>query len=184
MRRVVVTALEPVSIGGRLGIEALHAESMSLFNQQDMPDPTAFAHPVAFDCVPGTGEDGGATPRERHAARTLARLLGPEVALAVTLVQVPTFVGHGSVLSVETLRPCDRAAAETALRDAPGVALTPADVAGPSTRAAAGREEVLVGRVREDASVANGLLLWTAADALRLAAHYAVTLAEARLAAH
>ena len=184
VRRVTVTGFEPASMGGRAGIEALHTESLSLFNQQDRPDPTAFAHPVAFDCVPGGGEDGGASPRERHAARTLARLLGPEVKLAVTLVQVPTFVGHGSVLSVETERPCDPAAAQTVLRDAPGVALTPGDEAGPSTRTAAGREEVLVGRVREDPSVSNGLLLWTAGDALCLVSHYAVTLAEARLAAH
>jgi aspartate-semialdehyde dehydrogenase len=180
--RVVGTVLDSASVGGVRGTESLMSESLALFNQQEIPDPTVFSRPVAFDCGPGLGRSGagGDTAREEQAIADLGRLLGAD-GFSVTTVQVPTFLGLGSSLSIETREPLDPDEARALLAKAPGVEVWPDDLGGPSVRAAAGREDVLVGRVRTDPTLANGLLLWLATDQVCLAAANAVKLAEARL---
>jgi aspartate-semialdehyde dehydrogenase len=138
---------------------------------------------VAFDCIPAAGgpEEICAADREAGVTRALERLLGGDVKLALTGVQVPAFVGLGGTAAVETVDGLDPKRAEALLGQAPGVELWEGETDGLTLRAAAGREEVLVGRVRRDPSVENGLLLWFAADVLRMAAANAVNLAVARL---
>ena len=184
LERAVVQGFEAASHGGRQGIEALYQESVAIFNQAEAPEPEVFGHPVAFDCFPALGEPlaSGATQREELCARALARLVEGPPRLAVSLVQVPAFVGFGAVLAVETTRPLDAKQAAEVLACAPGVELWRGDPAGPSLRAAAGRDAVLVGRVRRDPSRESGLLLWLASDVLRLAAANAVQVALARMA--
>lgn len=181
LERVVGTLLDGASRGGRSGIDALSAESVALFNQQDLPEPEVFARPVAFDLLPGVGavDAEGRTEREAELVRGVARLLGPEPRVAATSVQVPIFVGHASALAVETREPLDPKAATELLSQAPGLEVW--EEGAPSTRASAGRDVVGVGRIRRDPSCERGLLLWLAADLLRLTATNAVRLAESRL---
>jgi aspartate-semialdehyde dehydrogenase len=183
LERVVGVAMEAASWGGRQGIESLYQESIAIFNQEEPPYPEVFGRPVAFDCIPAIGEVGtsGATTGEELLARSVARLLGGEVRVSATLIQVPAFVGFGASLAIETKRPLDPKEAEEALAGAPGVELWRGEASGQTLRAAAGRDVVLVGRVRQDPSCASGLLLWLASDVLRLAAANAVKLAIARL---
>jgi aspartate-semialdehyde dehydrogenase len=185
LERVVGTALVTASAGGRRGIESLSQESIALFNQQDAPEPEVFGRPVAFDCLPDLGDldEQGDSPLERALARDLRALIDPDLRVAVTAVRVPTFAGDGATLAVETARPLAVDAARAALEKAPGVQLWDEEAAGPTTRASAGQDDVLVGRLRRDPSVERGLLLWIAADALRLAARNGIQLAEAWLAA-
>jgi aspartate-semialdehyde dehydrogenase len=184
LRRVTGTSLEGASVGGRGGIESLYAETLAIFNQQEAPEAEVFAGPVAFDCLPAVGEleEGGQTRHETDLARSLGRLLASPVKLGVTAVQVPTFLGHGAALAVETEEDLDPGEAAALLAKAPAVEVWPEGVVGPSTRAAAGRDAVLVGRLRSDPSRDRSLLLWLAADLLRLSAGNAVALAAARLA--
>jgi aspartate-semialdehyde dehydrogenase len=182
LRRVVGTVLESAASGGRLGIEALYKESVALFNQQEPPEPSVFEGPVAFDCLPGVGDTNGdgSQPQEARIARELAGLLGDQVRIAATSVQVPAFSGQGSTLAVETERPLDVGAAADALRKAPGVAMFEGGQEL-TTRTVSGSDVVLVGRLRADPSCENGLLLWIAADPLRLVASHAVQLATLQL---
>lgn len=184
LERVVATALVAASSGGRAGIASLSEESIALFNQQDLPEPAAFGHPVAFDCVPllGDPDADGASAHERALARDLHALLGDAVRIAASSVRVPTFSGDGGTLAVETSRLLAPDTARAVLAKAPGVRLVENDDP-PSTRASVGRDEVLVGLVRRDPSHERGLLLFVAADALRVAARNGVLLAEAWLAA-
>ena len=186
LRRVVGTVLDAASVAGRTGIEALSMDSLALFSQTDPPTRSADERPIAFDCIPAVGavEEGGSTARESELAVTLRRLLGDEFAVAASVVQVPAFVGQASLLTIETERPLDPKAAEDLLSQAPRVELWDVDLKGPSLRAAAGRDVVIVGRVRADPSVTNGLQLWAVTDLLRLAAANAVELAAARLQLH
>lgn len=182
LRRVVGTVLTSVSGAGREGIEALSSETIALFNQQDLPEPPHFGRPVAFDCLPAVGdvEADGRTRAESELARDVRRLFG-EVGVAVSLVRVPTFSGDAAALCLEMERALDPAEARTLLGKAPGVELWDVDAEGPNTRASAGRDVVLVGRLRADGSVQAGLQLWIVADTLQLAAANAVKLAEARI---
>jgi aspartate-semialdehyde dehydrogenase len=183
LRRVVVTLLDAASIGGRGGLDALHRESIALFNQQDLPEPEYFDRPVAFDCLPAVGEldATGESTREARLRAELSRLLAAAGSAAcsvwATAVQVPAFVGIGACVWIESGEPIDAKRAAERLRAAPGVELSD-DPRGPTPRASSGADSVRVGRLR---SAPGGLSLWLVADSQRLAAIHAVTLAEARL---
>lgn len=181
LRRVLATGLLSASALGRGAIGALGDETVALLNQNDPPEPRVLDHPVAFDCLPWIDElDGdGASRAEAELAAALVRALDRELAVAVTLVRVPTFCGDGAVLALETDAPADPARLLDLLRKAEGIELARA----PTTRAAAGSGDVHVGRLRSDPSQPGGVLLWLAADSLRIAAAHAVGLAEARLGA-
>lgn len=183
--RVVATALTSVSGGGRLGIEALSSETIALFNQQELPETPHFGRPVAFDVLPTVGdvEEDGSTAGERALAHDLRRLLGADLGVSVSSVRIPVFVGDAGALAIETREPLDPREARALLAKAPGVELWDVDAEGPNTRATAGRDVPLVGRLRRDPSCERGLLLWVTGDGLHLAAQNGVRIAEARLAA-
>ena len=184
LEQVVGTVLQPATSAGRRGIEVLSSETIALLSQGEMPDSDTFAAPVAFDCLPWTGSgsagETGETDFEAGLRRDVQRMLGPEIALAVTSVQVPTFVGEGSTLSLRTGRALSLEEVRGLLEKAEGVELWDSDRA-PSTRDAAGRDRVLVGRVRVDPSNDRSLLLWLATDGLQLVAAEVVRIVETRL---
>jgi len=181
LRRVVATALLSASALGRGAIAALGDETVALLGQGDPPEPRVLDHPVAFDCLPWVDElaGDGASRAESELAAALTRVLDREIAIAVTLVRVPTFCGDAAVLALETDAPAEPPRLLDLLRKAEGIELAPA----PTTRAAAGSGLVHVGRLRSDPTRPGGVLLWLAADSLRIAAAHAVRLAEARLGA-
>jgi aspartate-semialdehyde dehydrogenase len=183
IERVVGTVMQPAAHAGRRGIEILSAETIALLSQTEAPVSDVFPGPVAFDCLTATGDDtpGGGTPFETRVRDELRRLLGDGLEVAVTSVQVPTFVGEGSTLAVQTARPLSVEAAAEVLSKAAGVELWGAEEGAPSTRETAGRDQVLVGRLRRDPSHERGLLLWLASDGLRLVAAEVTRLAETRL---
>jgi aspartate-semialdehyde dehydrogenase len=186
LRRVVGTVLLAASAAGRIGIESLYQESVALFNQDDFPEPRVFPRPLAFDCIPAVGEVGesGATEGEQASASVLARVLPVKDGVALTHVHVPVFVGFGATAALETEQQLTPLEAAEILAKAPGVDLWREDPGGLTLRAVAGREEVVVGRIRQDPGAPHGLQLWVAADPLRVSAVNAVALAVARIARH
>jgi aspartate-semialdehyde dehydrogenase len=178
--RAVATVLHSASSAGRDGIDVLQNEVVALFNQEELPEPVAFARNIAFDCLPQQGEEDehGAAGPERGIALTLARLL-PGVSVDVMSVQVPTFSGTGISVTVDLEREASQDEVAACLAKSPALELWSAP-AGPTTRDPSGRDVVLVGRVRAEGQV---LRLWLSADTLRLSASNAVRLAEARFAA-
>ena len=103
----------------------------------------------------------------------------PELPISVTCVRVPVLVGHTEAIWVETTHGLSADDARAVLRDAPGLRLE--DV--PRPRDAVGIDDVLVGRIRRDETVENGLVLLLACDNLRKgAALNAIQIAELLLA--
>jgi aspartate-semialdehyde dehydrogenase len=195
IERVVGTVLQSAAHAGRRGIAALSNETLSLLSQEEAPPSDVFTGQVAFDCIPAVGSARTAvegdseepppvasdTGVERSLVRDLRRLINPDLSVAVSVVQVPTFLGDGSNIAVETRRSIEPAEVAAIFQKVPGVEVWGGGPHGPTTRDTAGRDGALVGRLRADTSRENGLLLWVAADALRLAAVNAVKLAETRL---
>jgi aspartate-semialdehyde dehydrogenase len=183
VRRVVGTALVSASGSGRAGVDALHGETIALLSQSgDDDEPPVLDHPIAFDALPWAGAigDDGASEAERALAASLRRGLGEDAAVAATVVRVPTFCGDAASLAIECGAPAEPPRVRELLRKALDVELVD-DPRGPTTRAAAGAERVLVGRVRRDPSRPGGVLLWLAVDSARLAAADAVRTAIGRL---
>ncbi|MFP6638802.1 MAG: Asd/ArgC dimerization domain-containing protein [Myxococcota bacterium] len=188
--RVVGSVLHSASVQGHEGIEDLSSQTLALLSQAPVPESSAFAAPVAFDCFPHMGDSPGegkddVCPSEEGLMNSLRRLLGPDLKMAVTSVQVPIFAGEGSALCIETRHPVELEQAEQWFEARPGITVV-ADALKASTRSAVGREDVFVARLRRDASAEDptrSLMLWLSADPLRLAAQNAAQLVQARFTA-
>lgn len=183
LARVSGTVLASAAAWGREGVASLSEESIALFNQSETPPVGPAGRATAFDVVPGGALD---VPRIRG---ELARLFGAELPLAIASLQVPTFVGEGTSLSVELERPLDPGAVEALLAARDELSLAVGDegdetaARAPSLRDALGAPTVLVGPVEADGSgrAGHAYRLWLASDPLRLVADAAIRAAGRRL---
>jgi aspartate-semialdehyde dehydrogenase len=176
LRGVQVAALDAAAAAGRAGVDALQAETVGIFQQQEVPASEVFGHPVAFDCVPRAGGEGA--PEDRRAEAELPRLV-PGLAALVATVRVPAFSGSGATLFVDLEDEVPPDKVKAALGDASGVALVDAEGAA-GTRAVGGSDAVAVGALRVRGGPAPAVALFAAADPVRLVAAHALRLAERR----
>jgi aspartate-semialdehyde dehydrogenase len=114
-------------------------------------------------------------------ANETRKIMAADIRVTATCVRVPVFYGHSEAVNIETEKKLTVAKARELLAHAPGVELAddPAHGGYPMPIDAAGQDLTLVGRIREDDSVENGLNLWVVADNIRKgAATNAVQIAE------
>jgi aspartate-semialdehyde dehydrogenase len=122
------------------------------------------------------GDESDEEAKLREETRKILEL--PELPISATCVRVPVLVGHSEAVWVELSEPLSSEDAADLLRDAPGVRVLDLP-AVPSPAAAAGGDEVLVGRIRRDHASAPGLALYLSCDNLRKgAALNAIQIAE------
>ena len=146
-----------------------------------------FPGPLAGNVLPlceSFREDGYSTEEMKLLLETRKILGLPDLAVSMTCLRVPVAVGHSATLLVETERPLSPAAARAALAGFPGLRVLddPLNNVFPTPRDVAGRDEVLVGRIRRDLG-SDRLWLWEVSDNLRKgAATNAVQTAELLLA--
>ena len=194
LRRMVASTYQAVSGAGLAGVRELHDQLRKTVDGAadlafdgtavEFPPPGKFVAPIAHDVIPLAGslvDDGSEETDEEQKLRNESRkILGIDnLAVSATCVRVPVFTGHSLALNLELERPLSGEAAREILAGAPGVAL--ADV--PTPLAATGGDVTLVGRIRRDPSVENGLALFLTGDNLRKgAALNAVQIAEEILA--
>ena len=165
LARVRVSTYQSVSGAGAHRMTALAGES---------PEE----HDLAMDWS-WEGDESDEEAKLRAETRKILEL--PELPISATCVRVPVMVGHSEAVWVELERPLGPDAAAALLREAPRVrVLDLPDL--PTPQAAAGEDEVLVGRVRRDRASANGLALYLSCDNLRKgAALNAIQIAELML---
>jgi aspartate-semialdehyde dehydrogenase len=162
--RVRVATYQSVSGAGARAIERLRAES---------PDEHDLRMDWSFDGVEFDEE-----AKLRDETRKILEL--PDLPLSATCVRVPVMVGHAEAVWLETERPLPAEEATRILAGAPGLRLEDFPTPGKG----AGRDDVLVGRIRSDPTVENGLVLFVVGDNLRKgAALNAIQIAELLLAA-
>lgn len=167
LARVHVATYQSVSGAGAQRMQALAAE-----------DPRA--HDLVMDWS-WEGDESDEESKLRAETRKIMEL--PELPLSATCVRVPVMVGHSEAIWVELERRLDPAEAADLLREAPGVKVL--DLPSfPTPGAAAGTDDVLVGRIRQDTAAENGLALYLSSDNLRKgAALNAIQIAELLLTA-
>jgi len=136
--------------------------------------------PMEADLAMDWDFDGEEFSEEWKLRAETRKILGlPDLPLSATCVRVPVLVGHAQAVWVETVEPLSPEDAREALAAAPHIAL--ADL--PTPGQAAGRDEVLVSRIRRDPADEHGLALWIVNDNLRKgAALNAVQIAEVLVA--
>ena len=185
IQRLVVSTYQSVSGTGQRAMEELHSQAAAVLDAQELPVPSVYPHQIAFNVLPQveTFKDGDdySTEERKMMAETRKILGAPELGVSATCARVPVYTGHSESINVQTREPLSPEECRDLLSSAPGVVVIddPADGLYPLAVDVAGRDEVLVGRIRRDPSHERCLNLWVVGDNLRKgAALNAVQLAE------
>jgi len=186
LERLVVSTYQAVSGTGQRAIEELLAQSRAALADEAVPPPQVYPHQIAFNVLPQVevfkdGDDY--TTEERKVMAETRKILGfgDEVAISATCARVPVISGHSESINVRTREDLSPDHCRALLTEAPGVTVVddPANGKYPMALDAAGRDDVLVGRIRRDPDQERTLNLWLAGDNLRKgAATNAVQVAE------
>jgi aspartate-semialdehyde dehydrogenase len=189
IKRIVVSTYQAVSGTGRNAIDELRIQSGELLNGRPA-DCEVYPHQIAFNCLPHIDVflDNGYTKEEMKMVNETRKIFGDDsIGVTATAVRVPVFYSHSESINIETEQKLTAEQARELLANAPGVQVVDdvANLAYPLAIDAAGQDLTMVGRIREDESIANGLNLWVVADNLRKgAATNAVQIAEIVLEKH
>ncbi|ULE34988.1 aspartate-semialdehyde dehydrogenase [Mycobacterium sp. IDR2000157661] len=178
--RMIASTYQAVSGSGIAGVEELFGQATAVVAASrdlvadggavDFPEPSKYVAPIAFNVVPLAGsyveDDSGETDEDQKLRNESRKILGiPDLAVSGTCVRVPVYTGHSLSLNLEFAHPLSVQRAKELLAGAPGVELV--DV--PTPLAAAGVDDSLVGRIRQDPGVPDGrgLALFVSGDNLR-----------------
>ena len=134
--------------------------------------PPAYPHQIYYNVIPQAGDfvDNGYTTEEEKLVNETRKILRDDsIAITATATRVPVTGGHSEAVNVETLRPFEIDDVRKLLEAMPGVVVqdNPAKCDYPMPLYALDKDEVFVGRIRRDFSVANGLNLWIVSDNIR-----------------
>jgi aspartate-semialdehyde dehydrogenase len=178
--RMIASTYQAVSGSGLAGVQELFSQVRAVVDDSEQlvhdgsalafPPPEKYVAPIAFNVVALAGsyvDDGsGETDEDQKLRNESRKILGiPDLLVSGTCVRVPVYTGHSLSINVEFARPLSAERAREILAAAPGVKLV--DV--PTPLAAAGADESLVGRIRQDpgAPDGRGLALFVSGDNLR-----------------
>jgi aspartate-semialdehyde dehydrogenase len=185
IERVVMSTYQAVSGTGQKAVDELHRQAEAVIEAKELPAPVVYPHQIAFNVLPQveTFRDGDDyTTEERKCMRETRKILGrDDVLVSATCVRVPVYTGHSVSANVQTREPISPERCRELLASASGVTVVddPANGIYPTALDVAGRDDVLVGRIRRDPSHERCLNLWIVGDNLRKgAATNAVQLAE------
>ena len=182
IRRVVVATYQSVSGAGKEAMDELFAQTRAVF-VSDSIKTKKFPKRIAFNLIPEIDVfmQDGRTKEEWKMMVETKKILDPTIKLTATCVRVPVFIGHSEAVNIEFARPISADEAREILREAPGCLVIDKREPGGSItpHEAAGEDATYISRIREDATVENGLSMWIVSDNLRKgAALNAIQIAE------
>ncbi len=180
LQRLIISSYQAVSGSGLAGVEELVTQLRAGIDDAEklvhdgsavtLPAPVKYVAPIAFNVLPLAGAlvDGGSgeTDEDQKLRNESRKILGlPDLLVSGTCVRVPVFTGHSLSINAEFSRPLSVKEATEILGDAPGVTVTEV----PTPLEAAGKDNSLVGRIRQDpgAPEGRGLALFVSGDNLR-----------------
>ena len=185
IERIVVSTYQSVSGTGKAAVDELTEQTRAYVRGDAFPAPEVYPHQIAFNVLPQVetfkaGDDY--TTEERKMMDETRKILGREdIGISATCARVPVYHGHSESVNVQTHADMSPEECREVLHEAPGVVVVDDPWQGlyPLATAVAGRDEVLVGRIRRDPSHDRSLNLWVVGDNLRKgAATNAVQVAE------
>ncbi|MBI3931511.1 MAG: aspartate-semialdehyde dehydrogenase [Chloroflexi bacterium] len=183
IKRIIVDTYQAVSGTGKAAVEELTLQAKQVLEGQNTV-PHVYPHQIAFNILPEIDVflDNGYTKEEWKMVEETRKIMhANDIAISATCARVPVFTGHSEAVHIEFSRPMSPDEARRILTQAPGVKLLDDPVISlyPQPWAAAGTDEVFVGRIRQDASHPRGLAMWVVADNVRKgAALNAIQIAE------
>ena len=170
IKRVVVATYQSASGAGKEAMDELFNQTRAVY-VNDPITPEHFTKQIAFNVIPHIAdfmEDGYTTEEWKMVAET-KKILDPTIKVTATCVRVPVFVGHSEAINIEFEKPISADRARELLREAPGILVVDKQEDGGYTTPidCVGDYATFVSRIREDATVDNGLSIWVVSDNLR-----------------
>jgi aspartate-semialdehyde dehydrogenase len=173
LERLVVSTYQSVSGTGRNAIEELRSQTAAVLEGRE-PAAEVYPHQIAFNVLPqvetfAAGDDYTTEERKVMAETRKILELGEEVGISATCARVPVIAGHSESVNLQTREDLSPEACRELLSGAPGVVVIddPGNGLYPLAIDVAGRDEVLVGRVRRDPGHERCLNMWIVGDNLR-----------------
>ncbi len=183
IERVIVATYQSVSGTGKEAIEELKNQAASIAKGEEF-EIKAYPYQIAYNALPHIGffKENGYTSEEMKMLDETRKILGDDnIRVAATTVRVPVYRAHSEVVHIETKKKISVQRTREILSAFPGIKVidNPERLEYPLPLFAEGKDEVFVGRIREDISTENGLVMWIVSDNLRKgAALNAVQIAE------
>lgn len=183
IKRVVVSTYQAVSGSGKRAIDGLHQEAKELIETGKVSTPKAYKKQIAFNAIPHIDvfQEGGYTKEEYKMVNETKKMLDPNINVTATCVRIPVWYGHSESINIETEKKLTPDEARALLAKAPGIKLIddPSKELYPTPVESNNEDLTMVGRVREDYTIANGLNFWCVSNNIRKgAALNAVQVAE------
>ena len=171
IKRVVVSTYQAVSGTGKKAIDELFDQTRALINFLNCENKV-YPHRIAFNCLPHIDAfmPNGYTKEEIKMVNETRKILEDDtIGVTATTVRVPVFHSHSESVNVETKDPVSAREVKLLLENTPGIKVVddPATNLYPLATDAAGQDMTLVGRIRDDESIANGINMWVVADNIR-----------------
>jgi aspartate-semialdehyde dehydrogenase len=172
LKHLRFTALAAVSGFGNDALDELkyEYEFLALDSAVEKTEDSVFPYTIGDNVIPQVGDfmDKGATEEETILAKEIPDILGQnDIRVSATCVWVPVTRGNSVALGVDFVEAVSATEAKKVLKNAPGVKLASHDEEYPTLEIAVGKDEVFVGRIRQDITAQNGLAMWIVADNLR-----------------
>ncbi len=185
MKRVIVSTYQSVSGAGKEAVEEMYEQLKSMLEGNfTKPEKTILPQVIAMNVIPhgGTFLDNDYTDEEIKVTNETRKIMElPDLAISATSVRVPVVTGHSETVNIEFEKPLSAEKAKELMSNFEGVIVmdNPKTHSYPMALDIAGKDEVFVGRVRQDISHPNAIHLWVVADNIRKgAALNAVQIAE------
>jgi aspartate-semialdehyde dehydrogenase len=171
IKRIVVSTYQAVSGTGKKAIDELFDQTRAMINFLDY-ETRVYPHRIAFNCLPHIDIflENGYTKEEMKMVNETRKIMEDDsIAVTATTVRVPVFFGHSESVNIETKDPVSAEDVKALLQNSPGVKVMddPRKNLYPLATDAAGQDLTLVGRIRQDESVRNGINMWIVADNIR-----------------
>jgi aspartate-semialdehyde dehydrogenase len=170
IKRVVVSTYQSVSGAGKDGMNELDRQTKAIYSLQDV-ELKKFPKRIAFNVIPEIDVfmEDGYTKEEWKMVVETKKILDPKIKVTATCVRVPVFIGHSEAVNVEFENEITADEARNILRKAPGCLVIDSHKPGGyvTPYEAAGEDATYISRIREDATVENGLVMWVVSDNLR-----------------
>jgi aspartate-semialdehyde dehydrogenase len=171
IKRIVVSTYQAVSGTGKKAIDELFDQSRAMINFLNY-ETRVYPHRIAFNCLPHIDAfmENGYTKEEIKMVNETRKILEDDsIGVTATTVRVPVFFGHCESVNIETNKPVSAAEVKALLENTPGIKVMddPGKNLYPLATDAAGQDLTLVGRIRNDESIANGINMWIVADNIR-----------------
>jgi len=170
IKRVVVSTYQSVSGAGKDAMDELFSQTKAVYTNSELVTKK-FPKRIAFNVIPEIDVfmEDGYTKEEWKMMMETKKILDPKIRLTATCVRVPVFVGHSEAVNIEFEHPITPDEARNILRNAPGCLVIDKHEPGGyvTPYEAAGEDATYISRIREDATVENGLAMWIVSDNLR-----------------